>query len=111
MLVRILGPDYRPIYRSISLLSLLSKVVVHEQTTKFLSDNNINLASVVNHSTEIFLSFLNDYILKVFDNKPYIGIILIDLPKTFNTVSHKILLDRLLPIGFSEWYESFFSEW
>ena len=70
----------------IFLLLILSKVtekVVHEQTTKFLNDNNIfdkyqsGLRS--NHSTSLFLSFLNDKVLKVFDNAMYTGMILIDL--------------------------------
>ena len=34
-----------------------------------------------NHSTDLFLSFLNDKILKGFDNGVYSGIILIDLQK------------------------------
>ena len=54
-------------YRSISLLPILSKViekVVHEQTTKFLNDNNIfykyQFGFRNNHSTVLFLSFPND---------------------------------------------------
>ena len=104
-------------YRPISLLPILSKVieeVVHEQTTKFLNDNNIfykyqsDFRS--NHSTDLFLSFLNDKILKGFDNGMYIGMILTDLQRAFDTINHKILIDKLLPIGFSKnaisWYES-----
>ena len=51
-------------YRSISLLPTLSKVIVHEQTTKYLNDNNIfykyQSGFKDNHSTDLFLSFLND---------------------------------------------------
>ena len=40
--------------------------------------------------------------------------ILIDLQKAFDTMNHKILLDKLLPIGFSKntinWYESYLAE-
>ena len=40
--------------------------------------------------------------------------ILIDLQKAFHTINHKILLDKLLPIGFSKnmisWYESYLAE-
>ena len=40
--------------------------------------------------------------------------ILIDLQKAFDTINHKILLDKLLPIGFSKitisWYELYLAE-
>ena len=40
--------------------------------------------------------------------------ILIDLQKAFDTINHKVLLDKLLPIGFSKntisWYESYSAE-
>ena len=89
-----------------------------KQTIKFLNDNNIfyKYQSVFrnNHSTDLFLSFLNDKILKGFDNGVYTGMILIDLQKAFDTINHKILLDKLLPIGFSKntisWYESYLAE-
>ena len=104
-----------------SLLPMLSKViekVVLEQTTNFLTDNNIfykyQSGFRNNHSKDLFLSFLNDKILKGFDNGVYTGMILIDLQKAFDTVNDKILLDKLLPIGFSKntisWYESYLAE-
>ena len=75
-------------YRPISLLPIFSKVtekVVHEQTTKCLNDNNIFYKHQSgfrnNHSTDLFLSFLNDKILKGFDNGVYTGMILIDYKK------------------------------
>ena len=40
--------------------------------------------------------------------------ILIDLQKAYHTINHKILFDKLLPIGFSKnlisWYESYLAE-
>ena len=40
--------------------------------------------------------------------------ILIDLQKAFDTINHKILFEKLLPIGFSKnaisWYESYLAE-
>ena len=108
-------------YRPISLLPILLKViekVAQEQTTKFLNDNNIfckyQSGFRNNHSTDLFLSFLNDKILKGFDKGVYTGMILIDLQKAFDTINHKILLDKLLPIDFSKntisWYESYLAE-
>ena len=108
-------------YWPISLLSILSKVieqVVHKQTTKFLNDNNIfykyQSGFRNNHSTDLFLSFLNDKILKGFGNAIYTGMILIDLQKAFDLINQKILFDKLLPTGFSKntisWYESYLAE-
>ena len=52
--------------------------------------------------------------MKGFDNGMYTGIILTDLQKVFDTITYKILLDKLLPIGFSKntisWYESYLTE-
>ena len=106
-------------YRPISLLLILSKVienVVHEQRSKFLNDNNIfykyQSCFRSNPSTDLFLSFFNDQVLKGFDNGMHIGISLID--QAFDTINHKILLDKLLPIGFSKntisWHESYLVE-
>ena len=89
-------------YWPISLLPILLKViekVVQEQTTKFLNNNifyKYQSGFRNNHSTDLFLSFLNDKILKGFDNGVYTGMILTDLQKAFDTINHKILLDKLL---------------
>ena len=102
-------------------MQILSKViekVVHEQRTKFLSDTNIfykyQSGSRSNHSTDLFLSFFNYKILKGFDNGMYTAVILIDLKKAFDTINHKILLDKLLPTGFSKnmtsCYESYLAD-
>ena len=108
-------------YRPISLLSILSKFiekVVHEQTTKFLNDTNIfykyQFGFRSNGSTDLFLSFLIDKILKGSDTEMYTGMILTDLQKAFDATNRKILLDKLLPTGFSKnksgWYESYLAE-
>ena len=100
---------------------MLSKViekVVYEQTTKFSNDNNIfykyQSGLRNNHSTYLSLSFFNDKILKGFDNVVYTGMILTELQEAFYTINQKILLDKLLPIGFSKrrisWYESYLAE-
>ena len=73
-------------YRPISLLPLLPKVferVAPDQTEEFLSLNKIlydyQSCFRKNYSTDTFLSFLNDKILKGFDDSLVTGLILIDL--------------------------------
>ena len=55
-----------------------------------------------NHSTDFCLSFLNDKILKGFDQGLITGMILIDLQKGFDIIDHDILLQKLHAIGFSK---------
>ena len=80
------------------MLLLISKViekVIHDQTSTFLNSRNLlyNYQSGFrkNHSTDFCLSFLNDKILKGFDQGLITGMILIDLQKAFNTINHDIL--------------------
>ena len=107
-------------YRPISLLPLLPKVferVVLNQTEEFLSLNKVlydyQSGFRKNHSTDTCLSFLNDKILKGFDDGLLTGMILIDLQKAFDTINHDILLKKLSIIGFSDhtvkWFQSYLS--
>ena len=52
--------------------------------------------------------------MKGFDKGVYTGMILAALQKAFDTINHKILLDKLFPICFSKntisWYESYLAE-
>ena len=108
-------------YRSISLLSLIPKIiekVVHDQTNEFPSANKIlyNYQSGfrTNHSTNLCLSFLTDKILKDFDEGLLNGMILIDLQNAFDTINLEILLKKLEAVGFSDkciqWFRSCFYE-
>ena len=106
------------IFRPISLLSLISKVlerVIHDQTQSYLSKNNIlyNYQSGFRkyHSTDTCLKFLNNKILKGIDEGLMTGLILIDLQKDFDTIDHKILLNKMTHMGFSmqsiTWFSSY----
>ena len=95
--------------RPISLLRTISKViekVIHDQTTAFLysknSIYNYQPGFLKNYSTDYCLSFLNDKILKCFDQGLMTGMILIDLQKVFDTMDHDILLQKLYAIGLSK---------
>ena len=107
-------------YRPVSLLPLLSKIfeqVVHLQTEKFLSDNNILYVNQSGfrplHSTETCLTHLSDQILGASDKGLYTGMILIDLQKAFDTLDHNLLLDKLGLLNFStnciSWFRSYLS--
>ena len=65
------------------------------------------------HSTDSCLSYLNDKILTGFDKGLITGMIAIDLQKAFDTINHKILLEKMSYIVFSEkaisWFESYLS--
>ena len=54
------------------------------------------------HSTNLCLSYLNDKILKGFDNDLFTGMILMDLQKAFDTINHNILLKKLKAIGYCD---------
>ena len=78
------------------LLPLISKVlekVIHDETNAFLKGNNLlyNYRSEfkTNNSTILYLSFLTDKILKKFDKGVITGVILIDLQKAFDTITHE----------------------
>ena len=107
-------------YWPISLLPLISKLIekiIHEQTQKYLSDHNIlykyQSGFGTHHSTDTCLSHLNDKILHGFDQGKITGMILIDLQKAFDTKDHKVLLDKLVYMGFSDyaisWFKSYLS--
>ena len=85
-------PENPKNYRPISLLPLISKLIkkiIHEQTQKYQSDHNIlykyQSGFHTNHSTDTYLSYLNDKILQDLDQGKITGNILIDLQKAFDT--------------------------
>ena len=61
--------------------------------------------------TDSCLSHLNNKTAAGFESGLYIGMILFDLQKTLDTVSHDILLKKMEFIGFSEetarWFRSY----
>ena len=96
-------------YRPISLLPLISKIfekIVHYQMIDYLVQYNIlykyQSGFRAKHSTDLCLSYLNDKILKGFDNGLFTGMILIDLLKAVDTIDHDILLEKLKAIAFCD---------
>ena len=105
-------------YRPISLLPLISKIiekVIHDQTQAFLDENKIlyrfQSGFRKNFSTDSCLSYLNNKIVTGFESGLYTGMILIDLRKAFDTIDHKILIEKMEFLGFSKnvilWFKSY----
>ena len=88
---------------------------IHDQTSAFLNSRNLlykyQSGFRKNHSTDFCLSFLNDQILKGFNQVLITGMILIHLQKAFDTINHVMLLQKLYAIGFSKhsvnWFRSY----
>ena len=102
-------------YWPISLLPFISKViekVFHNQTSAFLNSRKIiysyQSGFCKNHSTDFCLSFLNEKVLKGFDQGLITDMILIDLQKAFDTIDHDLVLQKLHVIGFSKHSENQF---
>ena len=94
-------------YRPISPLPLISKIIkklIHEQTSTFLSNNellyNYQSGFRKKHSTDSCLTFLHDKVLKDSSKELMTDMILVDLQKTFDTIDHDILLKMLSAVGF-----------
>ena len=94
-------------FRPISLLPIVSKIiekVIHDHTMNYLTENNVfyryQYGFCKTHSTGTSLAYLTDKILTGFDSGLLTEMILIDLQKAFDTISHDILLKKCLLLDF-----------
>ena len=108
-------------YRPLSILPVLSKVFERsatDQLVNFLESNNIlnNIQHAYRkfHSTHTCLSEITNYLYEQLDEGNYVGIASIDLSKAFDTISHKLLLQKLSKLGLGEhsinWCGSYLKE-
>ena len=107
--------------RPISLLPALSKVaerIALCQFTSYLNENH-RLTSHQSgnrkfHSTETLNLLVSDHIFKAVDGKKITAMVLIDLSKAFDSLSHAILLEKLQDVGTSSsalsWFGSYLSD-
>ena len=108
-------------YKPISLLPWISKIfkkIVHDQMIDYLTQCNTlykcQSSFRTKHSTDLCLSYLNDQILKGFDNGLFTGMILIDLQKVLDTTIIYCVLKRLKAIGFCDdtvRFHSYLTDW
>uniref|UniRef100_A0A8C1QAV6 Reverse transcriptase domain-containing protein n=1 Tax=Cyprinus carpio TaxID=7962 RepID=A0A8C1QAV6_CYPCA len=106
--------NYRPISK-LSVLTKLMESVISMQLKDYLINNNIlnefQSGFRKQHSTITAVSKVVNDLVKILDNKQGCAALFIDLSKAFDTVDHKILLQRLTLIGLSEhavgWFNSY----
>ena len=96
-------------FRPISVISVLSRIlerVVHDQVYEYLKINNVLTKSQSAFqklcSTITSLIDSTDYWYETIDNKHLDLAIFLDLKKAFDTVHHKILLEKLGKYGIRE---------
>src|SRR6267154_1309595 len=105
-------------YRPISLLSIFSKIlesIIARGLSAFLIKYKIlydyQFGFRPNYSTKLALLNTIDDILKFLDDKNYVAGIFFDLSKAFDSISHPILLDKLLCYGIRgnmhDWFKSY----
>ena len=108
-------------YRPISLLPLVSKIIekiIHNQVESFLSRHDIiykyQSGFRKNHSTNSCLSYLTNKIQNGFEEGRLTGMILIDLQKAFDTIDHRLLLQKMKYLGFGDstiaWFRSYLAD-
>ena len=91
---------------------------VHRQVVDFLDLSNI-LSSFQSgfrnaHSTDTAVICVSDYILDELAKGCYVGAVLIDLKKAFDTVDPQILLKKVFCNGFRDtsfdWFQSYLTD-
>ena len=108
-------------YLPISLLTVLSKLcerIALNQLMPYLVENNRLSAHQRGnkkwYSTETSLIHTSDRILTASDQKKTSAVVLLDMSKAFDSVSHDILVNKLQDLGLSpstiQWFRSYLSD-
>ena len=108
--------NYRPV-SSFPVISKIYEKVINDQTMDFITKKNIlyrfQSGFRKSHPTDFCLSYLQDKVAKGFGSGLLTGMILIDL-QAFDTIDHKILIEKMKCMGFSndvtKWFECYLSK-
>ena len=80
-------------------------IIMHKMVYTYLQQHN--LLSVYQsgfcslHSTNTCLADVTNTLLKNIDNGQLTGLVFLDLKKAFDTLDHRLLLDKLTALGFN----------
>ena len=108
-------------YRPISVLPVISSIFerhISNCVTKFMDTHNLIYHNQSgfrkNHSCQTALTKLVDHWLAQMNENNTVGVVLLDLTKAFDLVSHKILLQKLRSYKFDNqslaWFNSYLSD-
>ena len=94
-------------------MSKLLERAVHYQLQEYLESNDLLFAKQSgfrkSYSTDTCLINLTDQIRVEISKGNYVGMVLLDLQKAFDTVDHEILCNKLETMGidFTDWFKSY----
>ena len=103
-------------YRPVSILCIVSKILeraIYVQVQDYLKDNKLlyefQSGFRKSYSTDTCLINLMDHIRTLTSKGNYVGMVLLDLQKAFDTVDHEILCNKLeaMGINFTKWFQSY----
>ena len=108
-------------YRPVSLLCILSKVFekfMYSRLLNFLNHYKVLISNQFgfrkSHSSYMALMVMIDSLTNALENGDYVIGILLDFSKAFDTVNHKVLLDKLYHYGIRDndlqWFQSYLTE-
>ena len=108
-------------YRPVSVLPVFSQILerlMYNRVIKFINKHNIlykyQFGFKKGHSTYMPLTIIIDKIVEALDNHEHVMVLYLDLAKAFDTVDHKILLNKLSHYGIRgkalSWFENYLNE-